>query len=405
MRSNRSARRAPYARTASLLILLLVSALLAAACGSDNPQPARTPEGGTAGPTTASPIADGSSSPCRTPLSQVGSMTRQLAEALVPLRLLVLDPAFDAGETLAAIRRVSAVMTNYVDIEASLAGCADAEALTPRLTKLIETANTAMEDSLSGLITDAATQRDAGARLVALLPEVLALSETATEAATAVGIEMAAATVPEGAEEPIGNLPPLPTTTPEFTPQPTPKPPARGAVAIAASYFGARATVDAYRVRGSTPAEILRSINANGPYLKWIDSTATGLTRTRIVPRLHFASVGFGSCQIVPDANPPIQATFTVELPRWDPPSKATKATIKWWNREINGIAEHEKTHVDIYRSAVRKMNDSVGSSTCQNLQKHIDAIAADAERQQCEFDIREYGEALGLTVEACLNR
>lgn len=332
-------------------------------------------------------------------------MTSQLADELVPLRLLVLDPAFDASETLAAVRRVSAVMTNYLDLQASLGSCPETEALASRIQRMTEDANAAMEDSLSGLITDAQTQRDAGARLVALLPEILAISDAATEAATGLGIEIAVADVPPDAVDPIENLPPLPTTAPEPTPQPTPKPPARGAVAIAADFFGPKVTVDAYRIRGSTPLDILRSIDANGPYLKWINGTATGLTRTRIVPKLHFASIGFGTCQIVNDVNPPIQATFAVELPRWDPPKKATKATIKWWNREINGIATHEKTHVDIYRSAVRKMNDSVGSSTCQNLQKHLDTILADAEQQNCEFDISEYGEALGLTVSACLKR
>ena len=83
------------------------------------------------------------------------------------------------------------------------------------------------ERSLSAPVNAAQVQRDASVALFGLLPEVLALSETAKGVADSLGMQMAVAMVPDGAEEAVGSLPPLPTPTPRPTVRSTPRPTTR----------------------------------------------------------------------------------------------------------------------------------------------------------------------------------
>jgi hypothetical protein len=71
--------------------------------------------------------------------------------------------------------------------------------------------------------------RDSAVTLFGLLPEVLALSKAAKTAGDDLGLQVALATVPAGADKPVGSLAPLPTPapTPRPTARPTPRPTAR----------------------------------------------------------------------------------------------------------------------------------------------------------------------------------
>jgi predicted secreted Zn-dependent protease len=339
-------------------------------------------------------------------VSQLGALTRQLADALVPLRALVVDPAFDASRTLGGIRQVSAVLTSYTGLDGSLGDCPETAGLASQFAGLTTRADAALTTSLEGSITDRPTQRDAGVRLVALLPEVLALSEAGKEAADRLGVELAVAEVPEGATDPIGNLVALAPPKPVPTTPPTVQPPsANGAVTITAAFFDGGVTIKTFRVRGTTQLAILHSIAANGPYNSWTGGHLSGQTRTQVTYRYHTRTTDSGACGIVLDANPPVSATFGIDLPRWVAPSKATAATIKWWNKHVRGIATHEKVHVNLFRDAVKASIATLQDSTCANVEQHLKSIWADTQRENCEFDMREYGKAAGLTLKACLVR
>jgi hypothetical protein len=44
-----------------------------------------------------------------------------------------------------------------------------------------------------------------------------------------------------------------------------------------------------------------------------------------------------------------------------------------------------------------------VAGSTCTNLVSRLTKIATDARRANCQFDLDEYGRAMGLTLDSCL--
>ena len=190
------------------------------------------------------------------------------------------------------------------------------------------------------------------------------------------------------------------------TPPPSPRPTAAPKVkTVKAGYFGTRVSVSTYRVRGASPYDISRSISKEGPYSSWLGGSAAGLTKTRSSNRWHMESTAGGSCRIVVDAKPAITLRWTIVLPRWKPPASPPAATIRWWNEQLSGIAAHEKVHVDIYREAAKRLNSVLAKSTCANVEARLTRVWDGAQRDNCEFDMREYGVAAGLSLEACLRR
>jgi len=190
------------------------------------------------------------------------------------------------------------------------------------------------------------------------------------------------------------------------TPRPTPKPTERPSVkAIKASYFGSGVTVKTYRVKGSSPYDISRSILKEGPYSDWLDRRAAGMTEAKPAYRFHFQPDGYGGCAIVIEKKPAIKITYTIILPRWKAGDSTPASTITWWNGHIRGIAKHEKVHVDLYRAAAKKLNSVLASSSCSNATKRLNRVWAEVNRKQCEFDMKEYGREAGLSLKACLAR
>lgn len=188
-------------------------------------------------------------------------------------------------------------------------------------------------------------------------------------------------------------------------PAATPKPPIlTGSSEVKASYFGSGATVETYRVSGSSITQIISSIRANGPYSDWVKARAEALTRA--VPAYRFSLEGAaGSCRVKIATRPAIIFKYTITLPSWSRPTGSDQATIRWWATEIQRVAAHEKHHVDLFRAGATRMSDAVATSTCANLTGRLAAIAKDVAVAQCEFDLREYGSALGLSLDSCVNR
>jgi predicted secreted Zn-dependent protease len=94
---------------------------------------------------------------------------------------------------------------------------------------------------------------------------------------------------------------------------------------------------------------------------------------------------------------------YTVTLPRWTPPPDAEPATVDWWNEVVRRIATHEQQHVAIYREVQRELNDAFRRATCETVESDLVAVWSEATRQQCELDMKEYGYAMGLSLEDCV--
>ena len=389
-------------RLASLALALSI----VAACGGQvvpsvtAPQPSAPP---------ASLAARATANPCWGGLTYMEAFSQRLADDLAALRPLVTARAFDPGEAVAAIRRVSATLTAFKGLDERLRPCGATADLAGRVQALLGTLAETASGALSAPVTAARAQRDASVALFGLLPEVLALSATASDIADGLALDLEVAQVEAGADRPLGSLAPLPTPTPRPTPGPTPKatptPKASKAATIPASFFGSGVKVSTYRVTGRTPYDISRSITAKGPYLEWLHGRAAGLTKVSASYRFAFSSDGYGACRIVVTKTPAIVLRYTIVLPRWIAPSAASAATIRWWNDDLRGIATHEKAHVGIYRSTVKRLNSTLAASTCANAQHNLDTVWAKAQRQNCEFDMKEYGSAAGLSLKACLAR
>ena len=380
------------------LACMLLALALVAACGGQGlpsavaaPAPVQTPA------PLPSALPPATPNPCLFAATRLAAFSERLAGELAALRPLVVAARFDAARTASGARQVSATLTAYDGLEHAVGGCQATAPLSPRVALLRSSAEATLEKALTAGITDARVERNAAASLLGLLPEVLALSAAATGVADKLGAAVKVAQVPADATRPVGSLPPLPTPPP--TPKPTPPP---SAEAIAPSFFGAGVTISTYEVSGDTPSEISSSIGANGPYLKWLGGNAAGQTEMKSAYGFSYRS-GSGACQIVITSSPAIRLTYTIVLPRWTAPSGAPPTTIRWWNAFLRGIATHEKVHVDIYRSTAARLNSALASSTCANAERHLDAVWNDAQRENCEFDMKEYGASAGLSLESCL--
>ena len=109
-----------------------------------------------------------------------------------------------------------------------------------------------------------------------------------------------------------------------------------------------------------------------------------------------------GVREIRPNASPAISPTYTILLPKWTPPRGASSATIHGWADEVLRVATHERTHVQNGITATKAANVVLASSTCANAESRLNAVWLDQQRHDCEFDMREYGKAAGLSLKAC---
>jgi predicted secreted Zn-dependent protease len=186
-------------------------------------------------------------------------------------------------------------------------------------------------------------------------------------------------------------------------PTPTPKDATPPKVpAIGNAFFGSGAKVVTYEVVGSSVDQIIDSIQASGPFSDWLHARAEALTTA--APKYRFTLSGTaGHCHIQVTAKPAVVFSFTITLPSWSRPKVVDQATVIWWAREIQRVATHERHHVEIYRDGAERMTDALAHSTCANVSDHLRAIVDDIDMQQCEFDLKEYGSALGLSLSSCI--
>lgn len=205
--------------------------------------------------------------------------------------------------------------------------------------------------------------------------------------------------------------PPLPTATPRPTPIPTPEPllaapSVPGLPTFTAASFPAsdRVTVTWYAVSGADPQEIYDSIDANGPWSEWAGERATA--HVRVQPSFDFAFQADGSdgCSVVPTRDPAVSITYRVTLPAWTPPAEGASAgTVEWWAEQLHRTVVHEAQHITLYEQHLEGMREVVTTGSCESVPDALQTVWDDALRANCEFDLVEYGDAAGLTLESCL--
>jgi|GEM_PF-2229757 len=207
---------------------------------------------------------------------------------------------------------------------------------------------------------------------------------------------------------------PRPTKRPRATPRPTSKPdprhtprptnvPSNGIPSITGADFGPGVQVSWYSIMGDSPQTLQESILARGPSLAWLGGRAEAMTTPSVRYRFAKTPDGSGGCQIVAVASPAIAITFTVDLPRWAPPRASDPATVRWWSNELRTVVRHERTHVRLLLAATRKANKVLKTSTCGNWSRKLAAVWRETRRENCTFDMDEYGRASGLSLKACM--
>jgi predicted secreted Zn-dependent protease len=378
--------------TAATAVLILALAVGACSPATPSPSGSATPSPSPA----ASPTAVAALDPCVTAVVHLTAFANRLGSQLAALRPLVTDPTFDSGATAAGIRGVSSTLVAYEGLEARVTPCSATAPIAAQVAAIREGAKSSIDASTAASITDRVTQRAAAAELFGLLDSVLDVAAATDRAAIVAGVDTQVAVIPDESSRPLGSLPPLPTPTPRPPVLPPPD-----VTAYDAAFFGPDSTVKTYRVSGDSPLQIVASIRASGPPVDWI-GRAEALTLA--TPHIRIAFSGSGSsCRVVAKASPPISFSFTITLPRWVPPSGVSGTTVTWWNAELRRAAVHEHHHVDLWRAAGTAMSKAVSTSTCSTFQSRIASIVKATARENCQFDMDEYGEALGLSMDACL--
>jgi predicted secreted Zn-dependent protease len=196
--------------------------------------------------------------------------------------------------------------------------------------------------------------------------------------------------------------PPLPTPTPRPTPTPPTQlagPPNPGLEAFPA---GASVTVSYYAISGSTRGELFAAMDANGPYSEWLGSRADAATHTRASFNFRFRTDAAG-CSVVLIGAVPVTATYEVTLPSWTAPAGVPDTLVDWWAVTLDEILTHEAHHVELYETYFAEMNAAVQSGTCDTIEAELGRLSDEANLANCEFDLEEYGYAVGLTLDSCV--
>jgi len=386
--------------TARSLVAIAVALSLATAVGACSNSDSTVPSGpvsSTDPPASGSPRprAAPSANPCVTSVAHLTAFTNQLGADLVDLRPKVVDPAFDSGGTSAIITRVSGTMVAFEGLEERTAACPATASIVAGVASVRLRARTALDSSIAASVNDAEVQRASAAALFGLLPDVEKIGVATNTAARSAGLDSQIAAIPDDSSKPLGSLPPLDTGPPS----PPPRDPGG---TYGNAFFGPNASVTTYRVTGSTPDEIIDAILANGPADKWLRGRAEAITVAIPHDRVGFQQDG-STCRVTPTAKPAFYFSFKITLPKWDRPRDASRAAVTWWTTEIRHVAVHENHHVALWRAAGVAMTKAVAASTCTNLVSRLTKIATDTRRENCEFDMEEYGKAMGLSLSDCL--
>jgi predicted secreted Zn-dependent protease len=364
-----------------LLFLVALGAVLVGACSPESSLSsagiASTPPGLASG----SPRA--TSGPCVAAAVRLGAFTSQMAGDLASLRPLVVAPTFDSPEAIAGTRRVSATITSYTGLEQALLACQATADLGPRVAKLLANANATLAAAFAAEITNEQVQRDAAATLFALLPEVLRLASADQAVSGSLGIATQVAEVSQGADDPLGSLPPLPTPTPQLADSFVALP--RLSVSIW------RASVRYFSIDGMNPGELEASDQANIPNAADGDRVPNAFAYTEVTadtlePK-YLADLNSGSCRMLGATG---TMTYRVTIPQWASPSRVLPQLLAWWKPVLEHTRWHEEQHVRIFEKWIPALGKRLAGHDCSSAPAIENRWSADMTAAQNAFDATE---------------
>lgn len=129
-----------------------------------------------------------------------------------------------------------------------------------------------------------------------------------------------------------------------------------------------------YSVSGATLAELHRSLEQNRPQK---DSTNSihGWTDWRINWRYRFQETDDG-CRLESFTT---KTVITVTLPRWIPPTNATRTLRDTWVRYVNALQQHEFGHGRMALAAAGELHKRIKAipheALCDSLKQKIDDL------------------------------
>jgi predicted secreted Zn-dependent protease len=110
-----------------------------------------------------------------------------------------------------------------------------------------------------------------------------------------------------------------------------------------------------------------------------------------------------GGCAVVTPDGEGLSISFLVDIPDWSPDAASTSYIINWWNAEILRVAIHEKHHVNDGNEMVVEASQALKTSNCDNVETNLNTVYTNWEKADCQFDLDEYGTAMGETMATCM--
>ena len=207
-----------------------------------------------------------------------------------------------------------------------------------------------------------------------------------------------------------GTLPPaepIPTQAAVGQAAATPAPDDSGVPVFGPEAFRASGsvTVSYYAVSGFTASEIAHSMQRNGPFSEWLQRRVQA--QVSVTPTYNFDFHGRteGECTVELIGPSPVTLAYQVLLPSWSPPPNVASWTIDWWTQTITETVAHEAQHIELYEAKLSAMNAVVVTGTCASAAAELDRLWAEVTRENCAFDVAEYGVAMGRTVASCVGQ
>lgn len=132
------------------------------------------------------------------------------------------------------------------------------------------------------------------------------------------------------------------------------------------------AKVETYTISGSSEDELRLQMNELGPIA---DDGVRYDAVTRWWVEWSWPPDRYGSCDL---ANASVSYTILVQLPYWSPPTEVSTRLVEKWNRYLEALTEHEKTHVENVTDYVPLVEQAVVNATCESANSAAYAVLDD---------------------------
>jgi predicted secreted Zn-dependent protease len=145
--------------------------------------------------------------------------------------------------------------------------------------------------------------------------------------------------------------------------------------------------IEHYNISGSTPAELRRDMNANGP-LGAGGRRFDGYTRWHVSWRYRYNKAA-GRCAI---ASITTRVKVTMTLPRWHNEEHATSNMRQQWRRYLNALEQHEQGHrrhgIDAANEVDRAIDAMPPAANCDALGADANALGMRILRKYNQLDL-----------------